>query len=78
MKYFSYLRPIVDPHAYCADLYSMAARKKATRSFFWFMSGLITVWIYLHYGQAHPVIAVLPGYQYDLAHHCHDVHSSTL
>jgi hypothetical protein len=42
-------------------------------SFFWFMSGLITVWIYLHYGQAHPVIAVLPGYQYDLAHHCHDV-----
>jgi len=42
-------------------------------SFLWFLAGLFTVWIYLHYGQAHPIVAILPGYQYDLSGHCRDV-----
>jgi hypothetical protein len=42
-------------------------------SFLWFLGGLVLVWAYLHFGQAHPLIAILPGYQYDLAGHCREV-----
>ena len=55
--------------------YASLQEQKTERSFLWFIAGLTTVYVYLHYGQAHPSIAVLPGYQYDLSGHCVDVHA---